>query len=369
MRPDLFVLDDIETSKTKESYPITKKIIDHITEMKAGLSSHGNILYIGNYITEEGVIEYIRKSLLNRGNAVYRNVPVESRGVIAWPGKYAATDAQTVILNRGTTDRKRHKVSLEAKKRELGETVYQVEMMNNPAKSGDLIFDRRAIEDKLLGAIAPIKDIAGLRLWAEFNAKHRYAAGGDTAEGVGLDSSAMVLIDFSRIPALVVATYESNQVDPTVFAHEMKRAGEMFGMCLLAPEVNDTGFATIAELTAIYDDDKIYRRQDKNKVDKKVSQEFGWRTTGGNKTEIIYQLKSAIEDGQLEVLDEGLLLEMKYYSKKDLRAMKHEEGMTRHFDKFIACAIAWEMRHHALAPKETKIFQQKTLTPSSIYEG
>lgn len=51
-RPDCLVLDDIETSKTRDSEAYTKQVSDHISEAMAGMSPDGFILYLGNYITE-----------------------------------------------------------------------------------------------------------------------------------------------------------------------------------------------------------------------------------------------------------------------------------------------------------------------------
>jgi hypothetical protein len=71
------------------------------------------------------------------------------------------------------------------------------------------------------------------------------------------------------------------------------------------------------------------------------------------------------------VLDEALLWEMYYYRKQDLNAMKMEEGMTRHFDKLTALAIAWEMRKYATASKKDneKAFKQKDMEVDSEYYG
>jgi len=370
IRPDLFVLTDIETTKTKDSYPITKKIIDHIDEMKAGLGPDGGILYEANYITEDGVVAYIEKSLKGRKDAVVRNLPVVMKGEIVWPGKYLFTDEEAARANIGIKDLKQRKISLEAKRRELGNSVFEVEMMNNPSKSEDLIFDRQVIEKKIAEAQPPTKIVAGLKLWGEFNPKHRYAIGGDTSEGVGLDSNASGIIDFTRKPALVVGTYENNQMAPDVFAHELARQGEMFGECLIGPEINAQGYATVAELSKIYPLGAIYRREVKNKLTGKVSKELGWRTTGATKPDIIFQLKSAVEDGELEILDVDLLNEMKHYAKRDLRLLKAEGGMTRHFDKLMACAIAWEMRNYALLAKEKgEEYSQPAYEPSSLSGG
>ena len=64
-RPDLFILDDVENSETVRSSVVTQGIISHIDEMRAGLSPSACVLYLGNYLSESGVVKYIM-DLCNR---------------------------------------------------------------------------------------------------------------------------------------------------------------------------------------------------------------------------------------------------------------------------------------------------------------
>ena len=343
-RPDMYVLDDFETNKTKDSVVMTNAIISHIDELKSGLGVDGSVLYLGNMITESGSVAHILKLLEKSKRAVVRNIPVSVNGIPTWKGKYVMTDSQAREVNRRIKKRneekgenKPKKISLQAKRRFLGDKVFETEMMNNPEKSGDLVFDRRVITPLIEKAEDPINVIAGLKLWAEHNPKHRYGQGGDTSEGIGEDASALVVIDFSRTPALVVATLKDNKIPPDIFAYDLKRAGNMFGGCITAPEINNTGFATLATLKDIYDN--IYIREAKEKIGNIVTNKYGFRMTAGNKADIIYKLRSAIEDGDLEILDKDLLLEMKYYTKQQFRVARTMEGMTQHFDLLIACFV------------------------------
>lgn len=366
-RPDLFILDDVETSKTKDSYPITAKIIEHIKEMKAGLAVGGSILYLGNYITEDGVIAYVMESLRLRNDAVVRLVPVEYNGQITWPGKYVHTKEEAARINATIPDKTRHKVALEAKKEALL-GAYETEMNNNPSSADDLVFDRAIIERLITKAQAPRKTIAGAQIWYEYNAKHRYGLGADTAEGTGGDANADVIINYSTTPARVVLTYEDSNVRPDVFAHDIKKHGEMYGQCIVGPEVNNTGYATLAELQKIYDVGQIYRRVEKHKTSGQITKEFGWRTTSKTKPELIAQFKSAVEDGQLEILDKGLLLECKHFTRKDARIINPVDGMTRHFDKLNAAMLAWEMRNYATV-KHVEGYVQPAYEKSPIEAG
>lgn len=123
-RPDCLILDDIETNKTKDSQAYTKQVQDHITEAMAGLSPDGFMLYLGNYITEYGNIDYIFKRALNDKGIRVRNIPVIlDNGRPAWESKYALTDEEAIRTG---------KVSIEDKQRQLGSLVFSYEMMNKP---------------------------------------------------------------------------------------------------------------------------------------------------------------------------------------------------------------------------------------------
>jgi len=352
-RPDLFVMDDIENNKTKESYPVTNKIISHYNEMKAGLGPNGAILVLGNYLSEDGVIAHILNNLKNRDNVRIRNIPVMNvRGEILWPDKYVKTKAEALIKNK-EREKDHIVISLEAKKESLKKQVYATEMMNDPASSGDYYFDRGIIRTLLEKASEHIRDLGGMKIWKEYNPKHAYGTGADTAEGIGGDSSAFITIDFRTRPNQVVATYSDNLVQPNVFASAIKKGGDVFGEPFLIPEINGPGYATIAELVTLgYEG--IYMREQKNKANNRVTKEFGWRTTHSTKSELIGNLQSAVEDGDLVIWDEGLLKEMLHYRRQDLRILKPEEGMTQHFDKVMAAALAWEARLHASSKEEDK---------------
>jgi len=122
-RPDFLLLDDIETNKTKDSQAYTKQVKDHISEAMAGMSPDGCMLYLGNFITEYGNIQYIfDRAKTDKGIRV-RNIPVMADGVPLWDSKYAITDEEA---------EKTGKVSIEEKQRQLGSYVFSYEMMNLP---------------------------------------------------------------------------------------------------------------------------------------------------------------------------------------------------------------------------------------------
>ncbi|HEY4527539.1 MAG TPA: hypothetical protein VJL09_00665 [Candidatus Paceibacterota bacterium] len=348
IRPDGYCLDDFENSKTKDSPVITQKIIDHIEEMRSGLEPGAFVLYLCNYLTDTGSVAYLMENLKKSARAVVRFIPVtDPNGKIAWPGRFVHTKAEAFQINRDIDDIKLHVVSLEERKEALPN--YETELMLNPSKAGDLFFDRRKVEEAIKKALPAAEENAGFMIWEKFNPRHAYSMGADTAEGIGADSNASAVIDLTRTPNLVAATFEDNEMSNTTFGWELKRQGLIFGLPFLVCEINMTGYGTIAELiTAEYP--HLYRREVKNKQTNKISKEYGWRATVGTKSQVLGEFKEAFESGELEILDAGLLEEMKLMRKNDARIATRQKGATRHFDKVRAAALAWEGRGHALTP-------------------
>jgi hypothetical protein len=133
-RPDFVLLDDFETNKTKDSKAYIEQVQKHIDELQTGLSSDAAILYLGNYITEFGVIKRLMDRAKTDPRLVIHNVPAIENGQPTWPQKYALTDAEAS---------KTGKVSLEDKKRQVGSVVFSAEMLNQPIDKETAIFKRQ----------------------------------------------------------------------------------------------------------------------------------------------------------------------------------------------------------------------------------
>jgi phage terminase large subunit-like protein len=143
-RPDFLLLDDFETNKTKDSEAYTKQVKGHISEALAGMSPDGSILYLGNYITEAGNIQFLINRAKTDDKLRIRNVPVIIEGKPAWEGKYCMTDEEA---------KETGKVSIEDKQRQLGSQVFSYEMMNQPIDDSIAEFKKEfqqtATEDEL----------------------------------------------------------------------------------------------------------------------------------------------------------------------------------------------------------------------------
>lgn len=318
-RPDYVWFEDIEDSESVRSLVITEGIIQKCEEAINGLSKDGNYVVNGNYISEYGSIQWF----LNKAEIEKLITPIEVDGVPTWD-YYTKEDI--------------------SKKRRDAEDFYG-EYMCDPARSDNKFFDIDLIEAQLKGVREPNRTSAGVKYWKDYQAHHRYAMGADTSEGIGRDSNTFVVMDFTT--GEIVSTYHNNRIAPDIFGHEMARVGAEYGHCLLAPERNNTGMATI---TAIKDYPNLFREMTWGTVEEKETVRYGWNTNAKTKPTMLYDFRKAFNDGLIKIYDKDLLDEMRSYSIADLTD-EQTNLVTRHFDLLIAACIAWQMNRHS-APAE-----------------
>lgn len=371
-RPGLYLIDDVENEITKESWAITTKIINHINALRAGMGIGAKILYLTNYIQEGGVATDIMEHVKTLGTrGVVRNIKVldDTESKPTWPGRYVMTDAQAIIKNADIPLEKKERrvISIESKRRSLGETTFAVEMMNEPGAAQDYYFDRERIKELIAKARKADKIDAGLYLWGKFNPMHAYTWGSDHSSGMGGDHQASVGIDITIKPNRIIATFASNEIDHDVFAFELRRQLLMYGSPILVPEYN-YGYACIA--TLVREEEmggceytNIYIRQVKNRTSGKPMDVYGFYTSKATKPDLLAQFKSALQDGDLECLDIGLLEECFRFTNADAREIVVKKGQTRHFDKLMAGALAWEGRHLAKVAGSSEGREKKYVSP------
>lgn len=380
-RPDLYVVEDFETEKTVRSVLVTAAIMKHIDELKAGLSVDGQVIFLANLISDSGsVAALLEEARQNPASWRAQQVSVVDKESeeVAWKAKYVKTDEEAAEINTNREPKERV-MSLEQLKRDLntgGRKVFEAEMLNDPESVDEPFFNREKVDADIKKAMArkPIRKIGEFRLYEEYNPKMRYAVGADTAKGVRRDSCASVAIRFkheSKIAA-VMGAYASDTIKPDLFAYELRDQGSALGECLLAPELNNTGYATVTQLKALKYA-HIYRQIRKDKAGKVVSDDLGWEATTTNVADIYYQFRTAYNDGEIEVLDMALLAEMRVFTRRDLeQGMRRTEVVTtlvtKHFDLLRAACIAFEMKNEAKVSKP-KGYKQSTFRPVSEYQG
>ena len=209
------------------------------------------------------------------------------------------------------------------------------------ATSGNKLFIKEAIERQKIHEKEGEK-VGHWIYYEDYKANHIYAGGADVSHGVGRDSSTIVIIDFTQQTPRVVAEYANNEIDATVFAHEVKNGGTRYGNCLMAVENNDRGYATCVELGKIYSN--IYKHKIEGGAEIRETTEYGWRTTGATKPKMILELKTAYNEDELIVPSQRINREARGYDENDLNVIRFDENTTKHYDLIIATAICWQMR-------------------------
>jgi hypothetical protein len=321
-RPDWIVFDDVEDRESIQSLAQTEATINRIDEAIAGLSADGSWMCNGNYISEEGVIQWF----LNKPSLVTDKISImDEDGNPTWPARY-------------------NKEKIEQIKGEAED--FYGEYMCDPSRADTAFFERARIDEDMEQAKQAHTEVAGVRYWREYQPHHKYAIGADTSEGIGKDANTLALWDFGTFPddvSILAATYFNNRIPPDLFGHELLRVGREFGNCLIAPEANNTGHATIAAMRGY---PNIYMEVKEESRSIKRTERYGWRTTRKSKPQMFFDFRKDYNDGKIRIYDKNVLKEMRSYTTSDLTDTKH--GLvTRHFDLLVAAVIGYQMKKHA----------------------
>lgn len=335
-RPDFIWFDDFETRVTLRSAIKTNAIWENMDEAVQGLARGGSSLYNCNYLSERGnvhklVLNYPEHALLTpiKGKII-NDVHVD--GPPTWPSAYTPGE-----------------VALKLKKAMDPAGDY----LCVPSAGGDIMFDRKTINKQEVKD--PVREIADFKIFHAYDPSHRYGSGHDVAGGVGLDSSASVFIDFSTIPNRVVATFASNTIKPSTFGDEIRSQADRFGACIVAVE-NNKFDSCIERLRTLNYGNMYFQEMPATRVGTlPATRTLGWNTNSSTKSTMIFDLKKAVEDGQLELSDKDLISELRSYTRDDLMDKDDDVRLTtRHFDLLIAASIAYMMRNWATVTKDSE---------------
>lgn len=327
-RPDWEIFDDVEDATSVSSVAITTGTITRIDEALNGLARGGTFVCLGNYISDTGVIEWLK----NRAGIKVMIVPIlNPDGTSAWPEAFSLEDIE--------------------EKKQNAEDFFG-DYMCDPKRSENKFFDIERIEADMMVAEPPLRESAGVRYWTSYKPNRRYGQASDHSEGIGKDSNALAGFDFTE--GLLAYTYANNMIAPDLATHEFARVGGEFGNCVYAPETNNKcGGTAITTLVSI-EYPNIYQHEDPTKAKGKVSAKLGWDTNSKTKYNMFMEFRTDYNDGLITILDEDLLKEMKAYSNADLN--NATTGLiTKHFDLLTAAVIAWQMRKVASASQVTSL--------------
>ena len=363
-RPDKLRFDDIENNKTKKSAIVTQNTIDFIDEALAGKVSTARVYFNVNYISDYGVVKYLLdKAEKNPKTWKISWINAEENGVPTWADKYTMTDAEAVEFNKHIADKRLHKESLENKKRELGESVYNQEMMNQPASKGERFFDLKKIDariEELKGIkwqstkkfkegeddLEPVKDFyeekGGWKIWGGYVKHIRYGIVADVAEGYGNDSSVIQAWDLDN--GILVKEYESRSIAPSLLGKMIADEGKLAFYSIVCPERNSIGIAVV---DAIKNENyqQMYREKSIDTITLKPIFKYGWHTNSKTKPLMLFEFKKDFEDGLITINSIPLLREMRLFTNDEVTNNSASDPLvSKHFDRLMTACIGWQMR-------------------------
>lgn len=321
-RPDWIAFDDCEDRESISSIVITQGIIEGCDEAITGLSTNGSWLLLGNYISENGVIQWF----LDKTNKITQITPIiDDTGNSTW-NRY--TKEKIEFLRKDSLD-------------------FAGEFLQDPSKADNKFFNIDKINADLKSCRNPLWIKDGIKQWGVYELHHRYTLGADTSEGIGKDSNAFTL--WNTRTGELVASYHSNEIRPELFAYKFADKAKEFGSCIVAPEINNySGGIVITTLRGIYPEDKIFRHIDNRNYTQNESNKLGWYTTSLSKTNAFMEFRKDYNDGLLKINDPDLLKEMKMYTEQDLAVNLDSNKVTRHFDLLISAIIGWSARSYQI---------------------
>lgn len=352
-RPDFIWFDDIEDRTSIKSATVTQTVIDKVEEAIDGMSPDGTYVCTANYISEYGSVAHIASK-----STVYDLlVPIATDIVYG-----SRVNEQGDVIN--TIDSCipvwENRFPLEKIKSIYEDSMYWYsEYLCDPTREDDKFFDLDKIDEAIKIAQDPVRSEAGLRVWKDFYQSHKYGVGADVSLGVGLDSSTMAVWNYTT--GELVATYYNNRISPDLFAHEIARAGNKYGGCLVAPERNnEMGGTCIEALKHIYNN--IYQDRQMYVHSAEPRKILGFGTTSRTKYNAYINFRTAWSQGDVKIYDIEVLKEMKAYSLNDLE--RSSELATRHFDLLTAVVIGWEVMQYAPTSKDPMKEWEKRLSRS-----
>lgn len=162
----------------------------------------------------------------------------------------------------------------------------------------------------------------------------RYFCAGDPSETIAGDPACAQVINRQSLEQ--VAVYH-NRVNPMHFADEMILAGKYYNECMLCPEVEGGGQASIARiLTKNYPNVWLDKRPDRLRGSFNV---FGWSTNYQRKRWAIGTLQRTIIDGSLTVHDRKTYNQLRNYVEDETGYWGNADKET-HDDAVMSLAIA-----------------------------
>jgi hypothetical protein len=224
-------------------------------------------------------------------------------------------------------------------RRVLGEQKFLQEMECEFMGSAGTLLSAAAL--KSLAFVKPIHMTeSGIKIYQEPIPNHNYMLIADTSRGKGLDYSAYLVVDTTKIPYRVVCTYKDNNISPLVYPSVIKRIGDYYNQAYVLLEINDNGQQVVDSLFEDYDYENILSTVD---LKGKTSITWGYgnksyrgiRTTKSVKRLGCSIMKNIVESQKIIIQDFDLIAELSTFISRGT-SFEAEEGS---HDDLVMCLV------------------------------
>lgn len=194
----------------------------------------------------------------------------------------------------------------------------------------------------------PIRVQGGVRVYEEPIKDHIYAMTVDVSEGLGLDSSAFVVVDCSTVPYKVVATFKDANISQLLFPTLLHNVGRYYNEAAILVEIN-VGSQVVNILHQDLEYDNVVMTKTTGRKGTVVGTAAGQSRLGIKTTKITKRIgcaniKSIIEDSKIILNDYDIINELSTYIV-DGTTYNAEDG---YHDDLVMCLVlfAWMVQQN-----------------------
>ncbi len=191
----------------------------------------------------------------------------------------------------------------------------------------------------------PIVDEDNLRIYKAPEPEHTYVLTVDPSEGLGQDSSAIVVTDVSQIPYEQVAVYQSNSIDPHLFPDVIVSLATKYNEAFVLLENNNVGSLVAEILHHVLEYENLLQTESAGRNGQRLTGGFagksriGIRTSPQSKRVGCSVCKTIVESDQYIVNDFNTIAEFTTFCLKG-KSYEAQEGYN---DDLVMCIVlfAW----------------------------
>ena len=218
--------------------------------------------------------------------------------------------------------------------------------------------------------IPPMMQMSGVKVYKEPVKDHFYVLTADPSEGLGLDSSALVVIDCAVVPYEVVATFKDNRMGEMLFPTLIYNVARYYNDAQVLIEIN-VGTQVVNILQQDLEYENIVMTRTSGRKGTLVGAGFGQQQRFGLKqTKITKRIgcanaKSLIESHKLILNDFDIVNQLSTYVV-DNNTYNAEEG---HHDDLVMCLVlfAWMVSQNYFKDMSNTDIRRKILEENDYY--